>query len=208
MSTSDNIPWKSLERVGPVAFSLGGLAILMDVILQFVSSGSVPGWLNILLGLGGIWVVLIGLIGFYPLVAESAPRLALGGVMTGAIGWVALTVGLGWGIILDLTTQTTIAEGPPLGTQIFMSALILTLLSFLLYGVASSRTDTPSRTVGLALLLPFLAFLMLMVFFFGNNLYGIEPPDGAILTLFGIAALGIIAVGYSNWKLPYGKVRG
>lgn len=208
MSTTDMIPWKSLEGVGPVAFSLGGLAILVDVILQLVPSGSVPGWVNILLGLGGIWVVLIGLIGFYPLVAESAPRLALGGVVTSAIGWVVLTVGLGWGIILDLTNQTTIAEGPPLGPQIFMSALVLALLSFLLYGVASSRTNTPSRTIGFALLLPFVAFLVLLAFFFGGNLYGIEPPEGVIPALFGLAALGMIAVGYSEWKLPHSTVKG
>lgn len=200
MSISDTVPWSSLERWSPVAFSIGGSAILIDVILQSLStvtSVSVPGWVNILFGLGGIWALLIGLIGFYTLVADSAPRLSLGGVVTGAIGWVALTVGLGWAIILDLTTQTTVAEGPPLGTQIFISALILALLSFLCYGIASSRTYSPSRTVGLLLLLPFVAFLVLILFFFGSNLYGIEAPEGVPLALFGIAALGLIAVGYA-----------
>lgn len=62
------------------------------------------------------------------------------------------------GVVLDLTTGTTIAEAPPLGTQIFVSAPVLTLLSFLLYVIASSRTHRPSRTVGLLLLLPFFHF--------------------------------------------------
>lgn len=202
MSTIESVPWKQLETVGPAAFGLGGLAILVDVVLQFVTSGSVPGWINTMLGLGGIWVVLVGLVGFYSRVAESAPRLAFAGGATSAIAWIALTVGLGWGIVLDLTTQRTIAEGPPLGGQIFVSAIVLTLLSFLLYGVASGRTRTPSRTVGLALLVPFLAFLVLLALFFGNNVYGFQPPDGVIRALFGLAALGMIAVGYTEWKLP------
>jgi len=202
MSITDTNPWNQLETAGPAAFGLGGLGILVDVILQFVTSGSVPGWVNILLGLGGLWAALIGLVGFYPRVADPAPRLALGGVVTGAIGWVALPVGLGWGIILDLTGRTPIAEGPSFGPQIFISAVVFALLSFLLYGVASSRTDTLSRTVGLTLLIPFLAFLVLIAFFFGNNLYGIQLPERAVTALFGIAALGIIAAGYTGWKLP------
>lgn len=180
MSVSDTVPWNSLENWSPLAFIISGLAILIDVALaslETLASVPFPGWLNISLGLGGLWVVLMGLIGFYPQVAKSAPRLSLGGLLAGTTGWLALTVGLGWGIILDLTTQTTLAEGPSFGPQIFISAIVLTLLSFLFYGVASSRTYSPSRTIGLLFLLPFGAFLVLILFFIGNNLYGIEPPE-------------------------------
>lgn len=195
MATIDERVWNTLETVRPVAFVLGGLGILTSVGLQFALADAVPAWLNTVLGLGGIWVVLIGLVGFYPLVAESDPHLAFGGAVTGGLAFLGLSIGLGWGAVLDLTNQTTIAEGPPMGQEIFMSALVLTLASLLLYGIASTRTHTPSRTVGVLLLLPFAAFFLLILIFLGSNASGIEPPDQLPGVLFGIAAIGLIAVG-------------
>ncbi|MFB6218070.1 MAG: hypothetical protein ABEH77_02655 [Halobacteriaceae archaeon] len=197
MSAADRFPRESLEAAGPVSFVLGGLAILVNVFLEFVSAGAVPGWVNVLLGLGGVWVVSVGLVGVYPPFSESAPRLALGGAVTGALGLVALTAGLGWAVVLALTTKTTVAEGPPLATQIFASALGLALLSSLCYGVASSRTGRPSRTVGLLFLIPFVAFIAVILFALGSNLYGIEPPGAVAFALVGVPAVGLIAVGYA-----------
>lgn len=199
MAFTDVLPTQSLEKVAPFAFLVGGLSILIDVVLVALDNFDVmtqPEWLNPVLGLGGIWVVLIGLVGYYSLVARPAPRLALGGLLASAVGWIALTVGLGWAIVLDLTGQGTIAEGPSFGPQIFVSALALALLSFLLYGVASERTDRPSRTLGLVLLVPFVAFLVLILLFLGSNVLQIDPPEGVPIAMFGLAALGLMAVGY------------
>lgn len=195
---------QSLETGGPIAFGIGGSAILLNVILLTVLSDAVPGWLNTVLGLGGMWVTALGLVGFYSLVADTSPRLSLAGVLAGALGWILLTVGLGWGIVLDLTNQGTIAEGPPLGAQFFLTAIVLILLSFLLYGAASYRTDSPSRRVGLLMLIPFLTFLLLVAIFVTNAMVGFEPPDSVFTVLFGIAAVGLLAVGYVLWTAPSG----
>lgn len=194
------VRWETLESWSPIAFAIAGLAILADVGIQVattVSEVTVPGWVSIALGLGGIWVLLVGLVGFYPRVADRARQLALGGVATGILGWLAVTVGLVWAIALAVTDQETIAEGPPLGPQIFLSTLVLTLLSFLCYGVASSRTHSPSRTVGYLLIVPFATFLLLIALFVGNVTLGFEPPEGIVPAMFGIAALAMIGVGFS-----------
>lgn len=194
------VRWDALESWSPIALGLAGLAILTDVVIQVattLSAATVPGWMSIALGLGGIWVLLTGLIGFYPRVADDARSLALGGVATGTLGWLAVTVGLVWAIALAVTNQGTIAEGPPLGPQIFLSTLVLSLLSFLCYGVASARTHSPSRTVGYLLMVPFATFLLLIALFVGDMVLGFEPPEGIVPTMLGIAALAMIGVGFS-----------
>ncbi|MFB6253723.1 MAG: hypothetical protein ABEI06_03860 [Halobacteriaceae archaeon] len=200
MSFIDTLPMKSLEQWSPKAFSIGGFAILINVILLGIanySSFSLPNWLSTLLGLGGIWFLLIGLIGFYTLVSDATPQSALAWIITGIVGWIALSVGLAWAIILDLMNQGTIAEGPSFGPQLFISAIILSLVSFLAYGIASSRSHQPSRTVGLFFLVPFGTFFILVLIFFANSLDGYEAPGGAFLVLFGLAAVGLIGIGYS-----------
>lgn len=198
MAIGSDAVWQQLGELGPFAFILGGLAVLTDALLNGLETWAAmafPEWLHIFLGLGGLWILSIGLIGFYPHVAERTPRLALGGLLAGAVGWLTFTVGLGWSILLDVLGQGTVGEGPPQGTAILLGAVVLVLLSFLLYGLASYRTPAPSKTIGLLLLVPFVSFLVLVGLFIGNGVFGVEPPDGLILVLFGVVAVSVIVNG-------------
>lgn len=189
----------SLEKWSYAAFIIGGLALSISVLLvalEILSPVTLPGALSTLLGLGGIWIISIGLLGYYPRIAESAPRLALGGVVMGALGGLVLTMALAWGILLDLITQSTLAEGPPLGTQMLLLTIVLILLSFLLYGVASLRVGSRPRTTGYLLLVPFVALLLLVLIFLGGLLYEFDPGNIVTVALLELAAVGTIAVGY------------
>lgn len=198
--------WSMFERGSAGAFVVGGLAILLDVVAQAVTAGEVPAWVNTLLGIGGIWLISIGLIGFYPKLVDAARRPAIAGLVTGGVAWVLLTIGLGWSVLRDLTGQGTFGEGPPMGDFLFIGALVMVLLSFLVYGIWSVRTRTPSRVVGLMLLVPFVAFLLLVGIFFAGNALGTDPPVPVLLVLFGLAALGTIAVGSGPDRLVRSRV--
>lgn len=145
--------------------------------------------------LGGVWFVFIGLLGFYPYVAEPTPRLSLGGVLTSTFGGVAVTVGIVGSIVIALTTQQTFGERPSWGPPLLAVAFILALVSLLFYGVASIRTGSPSRTVGLLLLVPVVAFLGQAVLLL-TKILADSVLAGAQLILAGIMAVALLAVGY------------
>lgn len=200
MATSSKDAFDSLAPVGSVAFFVGGLSILLDVVLQGAatfSSFTFPEWLNVLFGLGGLWVATFGLIGFYSHLADPPSRWAQGGLVTGSVASLILTVGLGWGILLDILGRSTLAEGPGIAPQIVLIAVVSALLSFLAYGVASLRAERPSASVGYLLLIPFASFVLLVAIFIGSQASGTNPPEGVGVVLFGVVAVSIIALGYN-----------
>lgn len=68
-------------------------------------------------------------------------------------------------------------------------------MSLLFYGVASIRTGSPSRTVGLLLLVPVVAFLGQAVLLL-TKILADSVLAGAQLILAGIMAVALLAVGY------------
>lgn len=189
--------WQSLGKWSPTAFIVGGLGLLgLAVVGALDAAGIVPSPASVhaTLGLGGVLFVFIALLGFYPFVAEPAPRLSLGGVVTSAIGAVAITAGVVGTIVVGLTTQQPFGEGPSWGPPLLALAFIFALLSFLFYGIASSRTNDPSRAVGLLLLVPVVAFLGQAALLISKILAD-SVLESAQLVLAGVAAIALIAVG-------------
>lgn len=190
--------WNSLVETGPTAFIIGGLGLLgLSVVgaLDTADLVSSPAWLHAILGLGGVLVVFIGLLGFYPVVADVAPRLSLGGVLTSALGGAAITVGVVGSAVIALTTQQTFGAGPSWGPPLLALAFILALLSFLAYGIASLRTSSPSRIIGLLLLVPVVVFLGQALLLLSKILTDTVLAS-AQLALAAIAAIALVAVGY------------
>lgn len=155
---------------------------------------SFPNWLNGILGLGGLWIVSLGLVSFYPYVAPKDRHLSAIGLFTGALAFSAIT-GWGWMAILDLGGRIPLAEEPLVEPSIFMVILVLTFLSLLCFGFASYRTYSPTGSIGPLLLLSFLAFLILVVFLILNSLFEIEPPQNMALAIFGVVALSLLING-------------
>lgn len=190
--------WDSLALMGPIAFMIAGFGFLSLSVVGALDAAEImssPAWVHAILGLGSVVVVFIGLLGFYPVVADAAPRLSLGGAVTSAIGGAAITVAVVGSIGVAVTTQQPFGEGPSWGPPLLTLAFILALLSFLSYGIASSRTNCPSRTVGLLLLVPVVVFLGQAVLLLSKILAAFVLAT-AQLALAGIVAIALIAVGY------------
>lgn len=190
--------WDQLEQWSPVAFIIGGAGILTLGVAGALDTATIvpsPGWLHALLMLGGLWFVYIGLLGLYPAIAHSAPRLSLTGVVTSAIGWLTLTVVLLASVVIDVTTQRSFQEPGEWAPPFLVGAFVLVLVSSLLYGIASVRSQQPTRRIGLLLFVPFAAFLGQAVLLASKILTG-DVLSVVQLLLAGLTGLALIAVGY------------
>jgi hypothetical protein len=188
----------AFERWGPMAFIVGGVGLLGTTVVGSLDvAGVVQSPPRLAMGplLFGLWFVFGGLLGYYPRVAERSPRLSLGGVGTAGIAWVVWTVTLLAAIFVDLTSERTIADPGSWGPPLLTVAFVLALLSFLIYGIASARSETPSRALGVLLLIPVAAFLGQAVLLASKIVTG-EVIAMLQLGFGGLVAVALFAIGY------------
>ncbi len=152
MKTTGPTWWGLLEHRRAMAFLGGGVLRLTDttlLVVELVAGVSIlgtPGPLNPILYTCGTIAACVGLLGFYPPLADRAPWTAR---VSGAIVTIAgttLSLLLVWFIAVNLLNQ----PDPP------FAALILSIIGvafgFVLFGVGGVGTGVPSRTVGVLLL--------------------------------------------------------
>jgi hypothetical protein len=186
------------ERWGPAAFVIGGVGILGTSVAGSLDvAGVIEAPPRLAMGplLFGLWFVFVGLLGFHRRVADASPRLARGGWWTAGVAWGIWSVTLLAALAVDLTTERTLATPGSWGPPLLTVAFVLALLGFLCYGVASVRTERPSRAVGVLLLLPVVAFLGQAVLLASKILTG-EVVAALQLAFGAISATALIAVGY------------
>lgn len=134
---------------------------------------------------------LIGLPGFYPYVAESSPRLALAGLIAASAGGATVVVMTVAKVALDLLGVVGFTEEGPLVIG-FILAFTAMLLSVIFYGVGSTRSGEPSRTVGLLLLLVIVEPAAVLV----NDLVGIDVGVALAFGTLGVGGAAFLAIGY------------
>lgn len=148
--------WESLEQSRSKLFFLAGLLFAVNVVV--IATGTATGSERMTMLLGetfnaAAWAVaLLGLIGLYPGVANRRSWLARLGAVCAAIGVVVFTALS----ILSLVYYVEIIQGniESLVPLILPGVIIGGVLSFLLFGIASLRTDDHPQIVGVLLLLP------------------------------------------------------
>lgn len=188
-------------RWGPIAFIVGGIGLLGTTVvgsLDVTGIAEAPPRLAMGPLLFGLWFVFVGLVGLYTHVAEPSSRLSRGGFWTGSIAWVVWTGTLLAALVVDLTSERTVVNPGSWGPPLLTGAFVLALLSFLAYGIAGIRTESPSRTLGVLLLVPVAAFLGQAVLLASKIVTG-EVAGALQLALGGIVAVVLIAVGYLLW---------
>jgi lipid-A-disaccharide synthase-like uncharacterized protein len=186
------------ERWSPIAFIVGGIGLLgTSVVGSLDVAGVVQSTPRLAMGplLFGLWFVFVGLIGLYPRIAEGSRRLSLGGVGTSAIAWVLWSITLLAAIGVDITSDRTIADPGSWAPPLLAGAFVLALLSFLIYGIASTWSESPSRTLGILLLIPVVAFLGQAMLLVSKILTG-DVVAVLQLALGGLTAIVLIVVGY------------
>lgn len=159
MRDTDSRAWNALESWSSTAFLIAGGLLFLFVVFSGLSAftnvlgeGAVVGAAVVGSGLFGLILAVMGLLGLYPRLCESAPRLSRGGL--GALA-LALT-----GILVVIGTLAV--GGPPEAPgdvpsfvpPVFISSGILIIFGYVLFAVASIRTNTPSRRIGLLLAIP------------------------------------------------------
>lgn len=188
----------TFERWGPAAFVLGGVGLLgTSVVGSLDVAGIIEAPPRLAMGplLFGLWFVFVGLLGYHRRVADVSPKLAQGGGLTAGIAWTVWTVTLLAALGVDLTTSRTLADPGSWGPPLLTVAFVLALLGFLCYGIASVRTEHPSRTLGVLLLVPVVSFLGQAALLASKILTG-EVVATLQLAFGALVAVVLIAVGY------------
>lgn len=171
--------WESLENWGPIGFFVAGILLLFGLALL---------WFDIFQGVSaalafiGVICVFIGLFGMYPRMNDTAPNLALAGLVAVTIALISIGVGI----------PLRVGIGPDPGPLPWMVGIVSGGVSFLLYGVASVWTRTPSLEVGLLLLVPAVAW---PGYFAVEQLLG-RQIGWLPLAAFAIVAVAMLATGY------------
>jgi len=178
-----------LERWSPTLFLVGG-AVLIGFAASLAAIGlmdmSVPR--NIFAG-AGFSLVFLGLLGLYPRLADQSPLLAGAGAVFAVIGAVGftLTFVLGVAEVVEITP-------PPWLEAVQLLNIVGMVLGFLLVGVASLRTNTHARTLGVLLLVPAIVFAVNIA---RVALLGAWTPSWAPFLLGSLQALAMLTIGYS-----------
>jgi len=184
-------PWESLEPRSATAFFVGGLLWLLDTTLlgaelfAGVSVLGTPGPLNPTLYISGTIAACVGLLGFYPGVADRAPWTArVSGGVVGVAGAAVLSLLL-WFVAATISNQ----PDPPF--VLLILGILGVALGFVLFGIAGVRTGVPSRTVGLLLLAVVATIVGWLAL--GLVVYGGTPPDWTSPAV-GVVMSGLLLV--------------
>jgi len=183
--------WGSLERRRPTAFLLAGVVFVADAALLTadVAAGTGPAAFGQGL-IGTAWTAaFLGLLGFYPGLADRSRWLPRVGAVFAAVGAVTMAA--------MAVTSFGYAAGVPGGAFADVVGFFLLgvfpgiVLGFGAFGVASLRTDLYSRRVGLLFLVLVLTFL----FNLGTGIAGVDPLV-KVLAVVAVLALTTLAIGY------------
>lgn len=186
-----------LERRSAGAFFLGGgllLASPTHVVLERFLDVPLPSWVVVLFVVPGLIVSLLGLLGLYPRLAESTPRLALaGGAMAGVGVLIPLSIAT-WmlgGTLLTAVAGQAVSQPPAILFQVMAVAMAL---GFGCFGVATLRTPVPPRKLGYLLL----SYAVPWVVVLGSTaVYGSALPGWLVLTIYGPLPFLMLTTGYT-----------
>lgn len=190
----------SLEQWSPTVFLVAGVLWLVDTVLLSiehfagVSILGTPGAVNPVLYVSGLVAAIIGLLGFYPRLADRTPRLARISAGLVAVAGAAISIQLVWFVIATLLNQPDPPGGP------LMLSILVAALGFILFGIATLRTGVPSRAVGLLLLAVPAAllggFLLVFVIYGGNSPDWTSPAIGIVMSVL------LLVIGYLSRTEP------
>lgn len=137
-------------------------------------------------GVVGMVLGFVALLGLYPKLTDRTPKLASAGAVLAVLGTV------GWVVIGALAIAEELGAEPPVWLGAFGILIIGgVVLGYLVFSVASLRTNVVSRTTGLVLLAP--ALVMVMNVAIGASGYGSLAGQFVVSGGFAVAHLGIWA---------------
>lgn len=144
-------------------------------------------------GPAGFFVGLLGLFGLYPGLVHRGSVLAR---LTAVVAAVPL---VGWFVIAVFGIGDTVGLLPDASVVLpgaaFILVFMLTMVTYLLAGTVSLRTDVHSLTIGLLLLAPAVPYLMLIL-----AVQVFLPAAWGEFVIDSIHALAHLALGIALWN--------
>jgi hypothetical protein len=191
------------ERYRAAVFlSAGGLLLIagiingIDVFTSIETQHGVLLWLEGLTGFGGVVLSFVGILGLYPDLLDTTPRMARTGVLL-AVGPTAFFTF----VVVSCSVLAPLVGFPSLKTLVpsFVTIIGVTLLLFsvaiTIFGVASFRTAVPSRAVGGALLVVAITWFA----FFGAT-WAYAPNTPVWITFVQSVVMGLPLV-FNGYRL-------
>lgn len=175
----------------------GSVLIVSISVIEMVLYGQrfqvVPEWGIALFAIPSLVLIFVGLLGFSQFLKTESRRWALAGALTAGIGLASLVIAVLVNVGLAALGEITFtgAESVPLLGVLLVGTVAMLLLSFVVNGVGSALLRSPSRTIGILLLValvePFFSIFL-------DILFTVEVPGGPLATL-AIEGLALILVG-------------
>ncbi|MEF8809215.1 hypothetical protein [Natronomonas sp.] len=154
-----------------------------------MSSGTEPAAFGQAL-VGTSWTAaFIGLVGFYPSLADRSRRLAKAGLLFAAIGGITMAAMA----VTMFGYAADVLSGDPSNVAMYFlpGVFVGVVLGFGLFSAVSLRTDLYSRTLGLLFVLLPLTFL----FNLGTGIAGFNPLS-KVVGVVAVLSLTMLAIGY------------
>lgn len=190
----------SVEQWSPTLFLLGGGLLLGHAAVQGITVFTDLAPPPDVFVTTGHFVALGGLIGLYPILVDRTPRLAR------AAGVVTVVPLVGW-LVMTVTQFLTVAGVvssliDTLPGAVIMLVPVSTLLTYVLFGVATLRVGEGSRIVGVLVLAPAALIVALLA---GSALTDASAIVG--LVVGSGLALTMLALGYRlrTWHRPINR---
>lgn len=177
------------ERWSPMLFLVGGGLLVGHAGVQAIKTftGLTPPP-DVFVATGHL-VALAGLVGLYPALVDGTPRVAQAGAVVAAVplaGWAVMTVTKFLAVFGVVSALTDVLPG-----AVILLVVGTTLVTYVLFGVATLLAGGSSRTVGFLVLAPAALIAVLLA---GSAVPGVSPLVGVGIGV-GLA-LSYLALGY------------
>lgn len=183
--------WDALERLRSMAFLIGGALLVVNaaLLLANLTAGTRPGALEQTFVGAGWTAAFVGLLGFYPSLANRSRWLARAGAVFAVVGVIAM----GAMTVAMLGYVAGILSGDPQTASMYLLPAVFLgiVLGFGAFGLAALRTDVYGRSVGLLFLLLPVTFL----FNIGTGIAGYNQV-AKILGVVVVLVLTMLAIAY------------
>lgn len=197
MVNGNNTLWDSVEQWSPTLFLIGGALLVGHAAVQGIKTFTALAPPPDVFVTTGHLAALVGLVGLYPVILDRMPKLsraAVAVIVVPLVGWLVMTVTQ---FLAVAGIVSSLADALP--ETVIMLVLVSTILTYVLFGVATLRVGEGSRIVGLLVFVPAALFV---VSFVASAITGASDLIGFI---FGAGfALSMLALGYQlrSWERP------
>lgn len=164
MTSTERRPWQTLESWSPTAFLVAGTLLAVFVVLSSASAwtdvlgqGALVGAAVVGSGISGLVVAVVGTLGLYPRLRATAPWLSRAGLgaLAGALTGILVVVGT----LAVVGPPEYPGDVPAFVPPVFILSGLLIMVGIATFAAASIRTSTPSRRVGVLLVVPVVVLL-------------------------------------------------